>query len=151
VKLVGYGLDELKVVVKTRIDYDETFSPVVKRATIRLILQIAPSCSWPIRQLDVNNAFLHGNLEEVVYSQQPLGFVDPARPDHVCRLHKSLYGLKQAPRVWYQRFAAYITTMGFVASVYDMSLFVLHSGTDSAYLLLYVDDIIVTASSTTLL
>jgi hypothetical protein len=69
----------------------------------------------------------------------------------VCRLHKSLYGLKQAPRAWYQRFAAYIATMGFVASVTDTSLFVLHSGNDTAYLLLYVDDIIITASTTVLL
>jgi hypothetical protein len=87
----------------------------------------------------------------VVYSQQPPVFVDPTRPDHVCRLQKSLYGLKQAPRAWYQWFAAYITTVGFVASVCETSLFVLYSGTDSAYLLLYIDNIIVTASSTTLL
>jgi hypothetical protein len=116
-----------------------------------LLFRLLSPASWAICQLDVKNAFLHGNLEEVVYSRQPLGFVDPARPDHVCRLHKSLYSLKQTPRAWYQRFAAYITTVGFVASIYDTSLFVLHSGTDSAYLLLYVDDIIVTASSTTLL
>jgi hypothetical protein len=79
------------------------------------------------------------------------GFVDPAHPDHVCRLHKSLYGLKQAPRAWYQRFAAYLSTIGFVASVTDTSLFVLRSAADTAYLLLYVDDIIVTASSSAFL
>ncbi|KAK1663119.1 hypothetical protein QYE76_051278 [Lolium multiflorum] len=133
------------------IDYDETFSPVVKPATIRLVLHLAVSSSWPIRQLDVKNAFLHGTLDEVVYCQQPPGFVDASRPEHVCRLHKSLYGLKQAPRAWYQRFAAYIATMGFVASVTDTSLFVLRSGNDTAYLLLYVDDIIITASTTALL
>ncbi|KAK1695760.1 hypothetical protein QYE76_012457 [Lolium multiflorum] len=133
------------------IDYDETFNPVVKPATIRLVLHLAVSSSWPIRQLDVKNAFLHGTLDEVVYCQQPPGFVDASRPEHVCRLHKSLYGLKQAPRAWYQRFAAYIATMGFVASVTDTSLFVLRSGHDTAYLLLYVDDIIITASTTALL
>ncbi|KAK1604337.1 hypothetical protein QYE76_028010 [Lolium multiflorum] len=133
------------------IDYEETFSPVVKPATIRLVLHIAVSSSWPIRQLDVKNAFLHGSLDEVVYCQQPPGFVDASRPDHVCRLHKSLYGLKQAPRAWYHRFASYIATLGFVASATDTSLFVLHSAADTAYLLLYVDDIIVTASSTSLL
>jgi hypothetical protein len=83
----------------------------------------------------------------VVYCQQPPGFVDEARPDHVCRLHKSLYGLKQPPRAWYQRFATHLATLGFVASATDTSLFVLRSGVDTAYLLLYVDDIIVTASS----
>jgi hypothetical protein len=133
------------------IDYDETFSPVVKPSTIRLVLHIAVSSSWTIRQLDVKNAFLNGTLDEVVYCQQPPGFVDASRPEHVCRLHKSLYGLKQAPRAWYQRFAAYIATMGFVASVTDTSLFVLRSGHDMGYLLLYVDDIIITASSTPLL
>ncbi|KAK1617826.1 hypothetical protein QYE76_023343 [Lolium multiflorum] len=133
------------------IDYEETFSPVVKPATIRLVLHIAVSSSWPIRQLDVKNAFLHGSLDELVYCQQPPGFVDASRPHHVCRLHKSLYGLKQAPRAWYHRFASYIATLGFVASATDTSLFVLHSAADTAYLLLYVDDIIVTASSTSLL
>jgi hypothetical protein len=90
------------------VDYDETFSPVVKPATIRSVLSIAASHTWPIHQLDVKNAFLHSNLEEVVYCQQPPGFVDPGALDHVCRLQKSLYGLKQAPWAWYRRFATFI-------------------------------------------
>jgi hypothetical protein len=96
------------------IDYDETFGPVVKPATIRLVLSLAISSSWPIHQLDVKNAFLHGYLDEVVYSQQPSGFVDPHHPDYVCRLHKSLYGLKQAPRAWFQRFATYARFIGLI-------------------------------------
>jgi hypothetical protein len=99
----------------------------------------------------VKNAFLHGHLEETVYCQQPLGFVDPGAPDHVCHLQKSLYGLKQAPRAWYQRFATFVRHLGFVASISDTSLFVLREGTSLAYLLLYVDDIILTASSSALL
>ena len=104
------------------IDYDETFSPVVKPATIQVVLSLAVSRSWPIHQLDMKNTFLHGHLEETVYCQQPPGFVDPTTPDHVCLLQKSLYGLKQAPRAWYQRFASYIRTLGFVASITDTSL-----------------------------
>ena len=82
---------------------------------------------------------------------QPPGFYDRTRPSHVCLLRKSLYGLKQAPRAWYQRFATYLTSICFQGSQSDHSLFVFHSGPDTAYLLLYVDDIVLTASSTSLL
>ncbi|WVZ68266.1 LOW QUALITY PROTEIN: hypothetical protein U9M48_017225 [Paspalum notatum var. saurae] len=133
------------------IDYDETFSPVVKQATIRVVLSIAVSRDWPIHQLDVKNAFLHGHLDKTMYCQEPPGFVDPSTLDHVCLLQKSLYGLKQAPRTWYQRFATYIRRLGFVPAVSDTSLFVYKEGTGTACLLLYVDDIVLTASSSTLL
>jgi hypothetical protein len=78
-------------------------------------------------------------------------FVNPAQLDRVCRLNKSLYGLKQAPRAWYSQFATYLLTLGFVEAKSDTSLFVFRRGTDTVYLLLYVDDIVLTAFSTTLL
>jgi hypothetical protein len=80
------------------IDYEDTFSIVVKVATIRLILSLAVSQGWHLRQLDVHNAFLHGNLEEKVYMEQPPGFEDKRKLGYVCKLDKALYGLKQAPR-----------------------------------------------------
>jgi hypothetical protein len=133
------------------IDFGETFSPVVKPATIRTVLSLACSRNWPVHQLDVKNAFLHGVLEEQVYCYQPTGFVDSLHRDHVCKLAKSLYGLKQAPRAWFKRFAAFAITIGFVASRSDASLFILKQGTDVAYLLLYVDDIVLSASTSPLL
>ncbi|XP_074267321.1 uncharacterized protein LOC141590649 [Silene latifolia] len=132
------------------IDCDETFSPVVKPATIRTVLSIAVSKNWSLRQLDVKNAFLHGHLMETVYMHQPPGFRDRHHPDYVCLLKKSLYGLKQAPRAWYQRFAHFVSTIGFQHSKCDTSLFIYHEGANIAYLLLYVDDIIL-ATSTDLL
>jgi hypothetical protein len=133
------------------VDYDETFSPVVKLATVRTVLSIAVCRDWPIQQLDVKNAFLHGTLTETVYCSQPTGFADPAHPDLVCRLKKSLYGLKQAPRAWYSRFASFLLSLGFAEAKSDTSLFVFHRGSDTVYLLLYVDDIILIVSSTELL
>ncbi|KAH9647737.1 retrovirus-related pol polyprotein from transposon RE1 [Citrus sinensis] len=86
------------------VDYTETFSPVVKSSTIRVILSLAILNHWVIRQVDVNNAFLNGILIEDVYMAQPQGFVDSTKPNHVCKLNKALYGLKQAPRAWFDRF-----------------------------------------------
>nr|GEZ27845.1 ribonuclease H-like domain-containing protein [Tanacetum cinerariifolium] len=87
------------------VDFDETFSPVVKPSTIHMVFSLAMSCKWPIRQLDVKNAFLNGDLSETVYMHQPPGFINARFLNHVFHLKRSLYGLKQAPRAWFQRFA----------------------------------------------
>jgi histone deacetylase 1/2 len=76
------------------IDYEDTFSPMVKAATIQIILSVAITKGWSLRQLDVQNAFLHGVLEEEVYMHQPPGYIDRKHPGYVCRLGKALYGLK---------------------------------------------------------
>jgi hypothetical protein len=134
-----------------RVDYDETFSPVVKPATVRTVLTLAVSRGWPVHQLNVKNTFHHGTLSEIVYCSQPASFVDPAHHQLVCRLNKSLYGLKQAPRAWYHCFTSYLVPLGFMEAKSDTSLFVYRRGTDTAHLLLYVDDIVLTASSPELL
>jgi hypothetical protein len=112
------------------VNFDETFSRAVKPATVRTVLSLALSRSWPIHQLDVKNAFAHGTLTEMIYCAQPSGFEDTDHPDFVCRLNKSLYGLKQAPRAWYSRFAAYLLSLGFVEAKSDTSLFVFRHGSD---------------------
>ena len=133
------------------VDYNDTFAPVVKPAMIRAVLDASLARDWPVHQLDVKNAFLHGELEETIYMQQPPGYVNHEYPNHVCKLRKANYGLKQAPRAWNSRFANFVKSLGFKCSDSDTSLFIFNNGARKAYLLLYVDDIILTASDDTFL
>jgi hypothetical protein len=97
------------------VDYEETFSHVIKPTTIRVVLSLAISKDWFIHQLDVKNTFLHGNLSETVYAHQPAGFVSLSHFGFVCKLNKSLYGLKQSPRTWFLRFTSFLSRLGFRA------------------------------------
>jgi hypothetical protein len=133
------------------IDYLETFSLVVQPTMIRLVLTIIVSYDWKIHQLDVYNAFLNGIIQEEVYIAEPHGFIDPTFPSHVCRLHKSLYGLEQAPRAWYNWLSEFLISIGFQASKVNTSLFILSFGGAMIYLFVYVDDILLTGSNSTLL
>jgi histone deacetylase 1/2 len=141
-RLVAKGFKQ-----RYEMDYEDTFSPVIKMSTIRAILSIAISKGWGLRQLDVQNAFLHGILEEEVYMRQPPGYEDKTRPNFVCKLDKALYGLKQAPHAWYARLSSKLISLGFHAAKANTSLFYFNKGGITVFVLIYVDDIIVASSS----
>jgi hypothetical protein len=103
-------------------DYEETFAPVAHMTTVRTLIAVAASRSWKISQMDVKNAFLHGDLQENVYMHPPPGVQLP--PGHVCHLKRALYGLKQAPRAWFARFSSVVIAAGFTPSDHDPALIV---------------------------
>jgi len=105
-----------------------------------------------LEQLDIKTAFLHGELEEQIYMQQPEGFIVPGKEDYVCHLKRSLYGLKQSPRQWYKRFDSFMIGQCYSRSQYDN--YVCHrkfSNGSFVYLLLYVDDMLIHAHNTSLI
>lgn len=116
------------------IDYGETYSLVVKHVTIRLILSLAVSSNWVIKQLDVKNAFLGGIIQEDVYMVQPPRFTHPQFPHHIYHLKKALYGLKQASKAWFSHLSVRVLELGFVGSRSDSSLFIFNKGPSHIYI-----------------
>jgi hypothetical protein len=119
---------------------------VIKPTTVRTVLSIAISSGWSLRQIDIQNAFLHGNLSEEVFMSQPPGYQHPLYPNHVCKLQRAIYGLKQAPRAWFSRLSTKLRELGFHGSRSDSSLFIYKTKSLTMYILIYVDDIIITSS-----
>ncbi|KAJ4782637.1 Retroelement pol polyprotein-like [Rhynchospora pubera] len=124
------------------IDFNETFAPVAKMTTVRTLLAVAVAKGWELHQMDVHNAFLHGDLNEEVYMHLPPGFAS-SHPGKVCRLKKSLYGLRQAPRMWFSKLTGALRTYGFIQSYADYSLFTFNKEDVFLAILVYVDDLVI--------
>jgi len=129
------------------LDYDETFSLVVESSTVRIVLSIAVHLNWDVRQLDINNALLNGNLKENVFMHQLEGYTDSTKHDHICKLNKAIYRPKQAPRAWYDKLKDTLLRWSFQNTKSYSSLFVLRENDHIILLLIYVDDIIITGSN----
>ena len=127
------------------IDFTETFALVAKMVNVRVFLAVAAARQWELHQMDVHNAFLHGDLQEEVYMKMPPGF-QVTSPKKVCRLRKSLYGLKQAPRCWFAKLSKALQEYGFRQSYSDYSLFTLHHEDIRLNVLVYVDDLIISGN-----
>ncbi|RVW27457.1 Retrovirus-related Pol polyprotein from transposon TNT 1-94 [Vitis vinifera] len=145
-RLVAKGFTQ-----KARIDYTETFSPVSKKDSLRIILPLIAHFDLELQQMDVKTTFLNGELEEEVYMKQPEGFPSSDGEQLVCKLKKSIYNLKQASRQWYLKFHNIIFSFGFVENVMDQCIYLKVSGSKVCFLVLYVDDILLATNDKGLL
>jgi hypothetical protein len=136
-RLVGKGYTQVE-----RLDFGETYAPVARLESIRILLTYATHHDFKLHQMDVKSAFLNGPLQEEVYVEQPLGFEDPNFPNHVYKLYKALYGLKQASRTWYDCLKEFLLKDGFEIGKADSTLFIQRNGKDIFVCQIYVDDII---------
>ena len=127
-------------------DYSDAFSLVAKMISIRFFIFLVATYNWDLHQLDIKNAFLHGDLQEEVYMEQPAGFVASGEIGRVCRLWKSLYSLKQSPRAWFGKFSQVVKEFGMQKNKYDHSVFYRNSSYDIILLVVYVDDIVIIES-----
>ncbi|GJT86427.1 retrovirus-related pol polyprotein from transposon TNT 1-94 [Tanacetum coccineum] len=136
-RLVAQGYNQ-----QEGIDYDETYAPVARLESIRILLAYACALDFKLFQMDVKSAFLNGFINEEVYVAQPLGFIDFEKPDHVYKLKKALYGLKQAPKAWYDRLKAFLIKHEYKMGMVDNTLFTKKKSSNLIIVQIYVDDII---------
>jgi hypothetical protein len=124
------------------LNFEETYAPIAILEAIRILLVYACAHNIKLYQIDVKSAFLDGYINELVYVEQPPGFEDEKKPNHVYKLRKALYGLKQALRAWYERLSDFLLSKGFKMGKVDTTLFTKKIGNDLFVLQIYVDDII---------
>ncbi|GJS75170.1 retrovirus-related pol polyprotein from transposon TNT 1-94 [Tanacetum coccineum] len=136
-RLVAQGYNQ-----QEGIDYDETYAPVARLESIRILLAYACALDFKLFQMDVKSAFLNGFINEEVYVAQPPGFIDFEKPDHVYKLKKALYGLKQAPKAWYDRLKAFLIKHEYKIGMVDNTLFTKKKNSNLIIVQIYVDDII---------
>jgi hypothetical protein len=136
-RLVGKGYTKVEV-----LDFGETYAPVARLESIRILLAYATHHNFKLHQMDIKSAFLNGLLQEEIYVEQPPGFDDPNFLNHVYKLHKALYGLNQAPRAWYECLKEFLLKNGFEIGKADSTLFIQRNGKDIFVCQIYVDDII---------
>ncbi|GJR95763.1 retrovirus-related pol polyprotein from transposon TNT 1-94 [Tanacetum coccineum] len=136
-RLVAQGYNQ-----QEGIDYDETYAPVARLESIRILLAYACALDFKLFQMDVKSAFLNGFINEEVYVAQPPGFIDFAKPNHIYRLKKALYGLKQAPKAWYDRLKAFLIKHDYTMGMVDNTLFTKKKDPNLIIVQIYVDDII---------
>lgn len=122
------------------------FSPVAKFTTVRVLIALATTFKWDLHHIDINNAFLHGHLEEEIYMKPPKGY-SKTKQGEVCRLRKSLYGLKQASRAWNIQLKGFLKNLGYNQAYNEYSLFCKREGNNFTMLLAYVDDLLITGNN----
>jgi histone deacetylase 1/2 len=140
-RLVAKGFQQ-----REGIDFEEVFAPVSKYTTLRVLLATIAATDMELHQLDIKTAFLNGELEEEIYISQPPGY-ESGGPEFACKLNKTIYGLRQAPRAWFMRLKDELLSIGFVASSADPSLYTFKHNGHLAYILVYVDDILIASKS----
>lgn len=133
------------------VDFFDTFAPVARLDTIRMLLALAAQQGWVIHQMDVKSAFLNGYLEEEIFVEQPEGFVFSRQDEKVYRLKKALYDLKQAPRSWYSRIDTHLTNLSFEKSLSEYTLYIKKADKEILMIALYGDDLPITGSNNELI
>ena len=139
-RLVAQGYTQ-----RSGLDYEETFSPVVRFESVRTVLALAAQRDLKIHQMDVSTAFLNGELNELVYMKQPQGFVESGKENFVCKLNRSIYGLKQSPRCWNSALDKYLREIGFLQTKSDPCIYI-STGEELFIIVVYVDDILLAGS-----